>query len=330
MAKQIDAWGAPERYYAARVFDGGQGAVSTSWEQNLNLVAPGCDDAVRRAVDLWNLRVRTQLAAETGFQLKGRQVPIRVVPGLPPPLAESLAGDVGIEAVMLNRPLLDAVVGGTEFMAGARDLVRNRDGTTVGAAQPGELDNVRNTAKAWLEWADENDVSKRFGEIAEDVFGAYMFKRQEVLIFWLPVGIFAAMHQIPIEAMTVVVLAHELAHAYTHLGYDIDGLDWPTEEFIGSHISVIEGLAQFYTHIVCHNLYKLLPAADTAFGTLLERQHQIYRTHEEWIAHAGAHSGEVVRTGMVESRRARKPMDPLQFATAVTNAAARFEAPTAR
>ena len=161
MAKQIDAWGAPERYYAARVFDGGQGAVSTSWEQNLNLVAPGCDDAVRRAVDLWNLRVRTQLAAETGFQLKGRQVPIQVVPGLPPPLAESLAGDVGIEAVMLNRPLLDAVVGGTEFMAGARDLVRNRDGTTVGAAQPGELDNVRNTAKAWLEWADENDVSKR-------------------------------------------------------------------------------------------------------------------------------------------------------------------------
>ena len=304
--------------------------MTTSWEQNLNLVAPGCDDAVKRAVDLWNLKIRNQLAAETGFQMKGRQVSIRVVPGLPPPLAKSLAGDVGIEAVMLNRPLLGSVVSGMEFMAGARDFVRNPDGTMVGAAQPGELDNVRNTAKAWLEWADENDVSKRFGEIAEDVFGAYMFKRQEVLIFWLPVGIFAAMHQIPIDAMTVVVLAHELAHAYTHLGYDIDGLDWPMDEFIGSDIAVIEGLAQFYTRIVCRHLYKLLPAAEAAFATLLERQHQIYRTHEKWIAQAGAHSGEVVRTGMVEGRRARKPMDSLQFATAVTSAVARFEAPTAR
>ena len=329
MEKQIDAWGAPERYYAARVFDGSQGAVTTSWEQNLNLVAPGCDDAVKRAVDLWNLKIRNQLAAETGFQMRGRQVSIRVVPGLPPPLAKSLAGDVGIEAVMLNRPLLGSVVSGMEFMAGARDFVRNPDGTMVGAAQPGELDNVRATANAWLEWADANDVSKRFGEIAEDVFGAYMFRRREVLIFWLPVGIFAAMHQIPIDAMTVVVLAHELAHAYTHLGYDIDGLDWPMAEFVGSDIAVIEGLAQFYTYLVCRNLYERLPVAQTTFVTLLEHQHEMYRTHEKWIAQAGAHSGEVVRTGMVEGRRAQNPMDQLKFATVLANAAARFKAPTA-
>ena len=330
MVEQAEAWGAPERYYAARAFDGSAGSVTTSWEENLNLVVPGCDEAVERAVSLWNQRVRTQLAAETGFQLKGRQVSIHVVSGLPPPLAERLAGDVGIEAVMLNRPLLEAVAGGAAFMAGARDLVRNRDGTTVGSAQPRELDNVRDTASAWLEWADENDVSKRFGEIAEDVFGAYMFRKQQVLIFWLPLGIFAAMHQIPIEAMTVVVLAHELAHAYTHLGCDIDGLDWPMDDFVGSHIAVIEGLAQFYTYIVCRNLRGLLPVAQTTFDTLLGRQHEIYRTHEEWMAQAGGHSGEVVRIGMVEGRRAKKPLEPLQFANAVKAAATRFKAPTPR
>ena len=32
-----------------------------------------------------------------------------------------------------------------------------------------------------------------------------------------------------VEALTYVVLAHELAHAYTHLGRDIDGNAWDTE-----------------------------------------------------------------------------------------------------
>ena len=124
-----------------------------------------------------------------------------------------------------------------------------------------------------------------------------------MLLFWLPIGIFAVMNRIPIEAMTVVVLAHELAHAYTHLGHDIDGLDWRTDEFAGTHIAVIEGLAQFYTHIVGGNLSSLIPAAQTAFDTLLQRQHPIYRTHETWIAEAGAHSrgGSAYRHGGVSA-----------------------------
>ena len=322
MVEQVDQWGAPERYYAGQGIDASRGPVSASWEESLVRVAPGCEETVRRAVERWHRLVRQHLVTETGLQLRRRRVPIEIRPGLPPSLEKSLAGDEGIEEVMLNRPLLDAVVGGVGFMAEARDSVRNREGAIVGAAQPDELRNVRDTAKAWLAWADENDLSKRFGEIREDVFGAYMFNLRVVRIHWLPIGIYALMNDIPIDAMTVVVLAHELAHAYTHRGRDIDGFDWSTEQFAKTHIAVLEGLAQFYTQLVCRNLRASMPAAETAFDTLLRHQHPMYQVHKMWMAKAGAHSGEAVRTGMVDCRRANEPMDPLQFAEAVTAAAA--------
>jgi hypothetical protein len=36
---------------------------------------------------------------------------------------------------------------------------------------------------------------------------------------------------IDIEDLTVVILSHELAHAYTHMGLDIDDRKWETESF---------------------------------------------------------------------------------------------------
>ena len=328
MAEKVDAWGAPERYYAAWEYVAEETAVSTRWEQHINHVAPGSEDDVGRAVKHWNQRVRTHLAAEMGFQMKGRQVSIRIVPGLPPPLADKLDGDFGVEAVMLNRPLLSAVVEGMKFMADARDLMRSADDTIIGPAQPEDLGNVRDTAQAWLAWAHENDVSQGLGELDVDVLGAYLFKPRDVLIFWLPISIFAAAHQFPIDALTVVVLAHELAHAYTHLGYDIDGFDWRTEDFSESDRAVVEGLAQFYTHIVCRNLSPSIPEAERVFDRLLAEQHAIYRTQTRWTATAGEHSREVVRTGMVEGRRAQQPLETVQFGKTVANVAARLAAST--
>ena len=326
MAKaSIDAWGAPERYYAGWQIDADKWPAGKSWEESLDRVAPGVAETVERSVERWKQKVRNCLATEMGFDPKGRQIPVRTVDGLPPTLDAGLAGASGAEAVMLNRHLLQTVVGGMDFMEGIRDVVLDRRGGLVGHAEPEDFGRVRDTAWAWLEWADENDVRKIFSEIPEDMFGAYMFKRPQVLIFWLPIGLFASMHDdTPIEAMTVVVLAHELAHAYTHRGFDIDGLDWPTDGFIGTDVAVIEGLAQFYTKLVCDRLYASIPEAPAVFASLLERQHKMYRTHEAWTKEAGEHSREVVRTSMVECRRAQEPMNPDQFATTVSKVAERF------
>ena len=58
-------------------------------------------------------------------------------------------------------------------------------------------------------------------------------------------ALFAAAFDVRIEDLTVVTLAHELAHAYTHLGRDIDGAAWRDPGFGLSDRDVLEGGATF-------------------------------------------------------------------------------------
>jgi hypothetical protein len=43
---------------------------------------------------------------------------------------------------------------------------------------------------------------------------------------WGVIGLFSQILGLNPEALTIVVLAHELAHAYTHRTADIDGKFW--------------------------------------------------------------------------------------------------------
>jgi hypothetical protein len=85
------------------------------------------------------------------------------------------------------------------------------------------------------------------------------------------------------KPLTIVVTAHELSHAYSHLGRDIDGESWDTENFAGTNIQIVEGLAQFYTSIVCKKLNPRMPAALLAYETLLKQKSGPYPVHEKWI-----------------------------------------------
>jgi hypothetical protein len=115
------------------------------------------------------------------------------------------------------------------------------------------------------------------------------------------IGIMAAALNLQVEALTIVVLAHELAHAYTHLGRDIDNEKWDTEAFAGADLEIIEGLAQFYTMVVCHRLGSRAPAAESAFRALLAKQVGPYKAHESWVED-DEHGGEIVRVAMIECR----------------------------
>ena len=46
----------------------------------------------------------------------------------------------------------------------------------------------------------------------------------------------APMIDVAIEDLTVVVLIHELAHGYTHIGRDIDGTSWDDTAFAKSDL----------------------------------------------------------------------------------------------
>lgn len=108
-------------------------------------------------------------------------------------------------------------------------------------------------------------------------------------------------------ALAVVILLHELAHAYSHLGRDIDASSWRTEDFASAGLKIVEGIAQFYTAAICTKLKDRYHAALDAYHALLTVQSGPYLVHQGWKTRAGAERpaarvGEVVRASMIECR----------------------------
>jgi hypothetical protein len=115
------------------------------------------------------------------------------------------------------------------------------------------------------------------------------------------IGITARTLGVSVEALTNVVLAHELAHAYTHLGCDIDNEQWDTAKFAGCDLDIVEGLAQFYTKVICTRLQDRVPVALKAYEALLKEQSGPYKAHLNWVE-SDERGGEIVRVSMIECR----------------------------
>ena len=142
----------------------------------------------------------------------------------------------------------------------------------------------------------------------EDILGAYWYfprdlrreQRSYIELYWSVIGLLAQMLGTSVEALTVVVLAHECAHAYTHLGTDIDGERWDSTAFSQSDVFLKEGLAQYYTYQVCKLLEESLPEAIQAYFSLLIQQPDAYLTHCDWLE---SYTPEEVRLAALELRR---------------------------
>jgi hypothetical protein len=150
-----------------------------------------------------------------------------------------------------------------------------------------------------LENIDFFKLSDVIREIREDVFGAYFFNVPVIQIYWMPIGLFAAILDVSIEDFSFVVLAHELAHAYTHVGLDIDGVQWETKEFARADKMIVEGLAQFYTESICNKYATRQPGILKAFNKLLEKQSEPYTDFRNW---GKQHASEIVRFSMIAAR----------------------------
>ena len=271
---------------------------------------------VGSTVKQWNGIVREYLRKQTGLRLstevesnrvaagrvrKVRSVPVRVVSELPIRFATETR-DLTDEDIMvlLHKSKLDDVKSGTKFMAEEYKKLPKIKGS---CATEDEIKNVQAFASALLEHTKKHDKSKWILKIDEDILGAYFFRIPEIRLYWIVLGVYSQILDIPIEALTVVTLIHELAHAYTHLGYDIDNRDWDTEGFAESDVYLVEGLAQFYTEVICDQIKQRLPAAKNAFEKLLDGQSDVYKEHRKWFrGEDSEHMGEAIRISMLESR----------------------------
>lgn len=270
----------------------------------------GLKDRVQRTYKRWNQQIRHLLVEETALRLTSgpdrQSVPVKVQDGLPLPFEHVVNqfDDPLLWELLLSRGALTTTV-----------HVLDRFGPRLGAVQdvleiesdrtptPEQAEAIRALLEAALVQLDVHPVVEQLSKIPVDYLGAYYFHVPEVHLYWKVIGVVAGFLDVPVEALTVVTLAHELAHAYTHLGYDIDGGVWPLKDFAGADLHIVEGLAQFYTAAICVRLEERLPSAKEAFITLAHKQAPPYNAHRAWCKGL-RRKGEVIRSAMLETRAA--------------------------
>ena len=123
----------------------------------------------------------------------------------------------------------------------------------------------------------------------------------------MPIALIAQTINVTPEDLAIVVLTHELAHGYTHIGRDIDGEVWDREIFAQTSKEVKEGLAQHYTEAITTKLGLRAPKAHEAYEKFLKLQRGPYLVHQDWLKAHFERRGEAVRVAMLAARRA-EPM----------------------
>jgi hypothetical protein len=318
-------WGHLSRHYAslgARPSDARDDELADlekRWAHLVLAAMPKAREQVEQAFRQWNGIVRDQLRNEMGLRLsvggEVQSVPVRIVDGLPKPLAVALGEFPNWEWVMLHRPDVEATVRGVQLLARHHDEAKHILGSSASMASKSSLIEVASSAEHLLERFDKLNAIKRIVDCQEDVLGSYHFRVPEVRLYWVPISIVSRLLGIPVDALTLVVLAHELAHAYSHLGRDIDGEAWNTNTFANTDIAIVEGIAQFYAQVICESLNMRFPTARHAFETLLSKQSGAYTAYRDWLD-STERSGEIMRVAMIECR-SRNTVSQTDFASMI-------------
>lgn len=136
----------------------------------------------------------------------------------------------------------------------------------------------------------------------DNLLGAYFFRAGRIELYWPALAFYSAWKGLPLNDLTLVVLAHEKAHAITHLGFDLDGVNWNTNSFADSDLHIVEGLAQFYTEKVCAGMnigFNLL----NTYVKLRDAQSSPYSSYSSWLA-SDKSRDEKIRLTMLNTRKA--------------------------
>lgn len=157
------------------------------------------------------------------------------------------------------------------------------------------------------DYIDRHDIDEIITEILDnsgyvtckDVMGAYFPEERRVELYYIPIVTLSKLLNVEIETLFMIILAHELAHGYHHLGADIDNFTW--DNFNKANDKLVEPLAQFYT-------WSFLKEQDKEFQEtfvkLLNYQRLVYSYHKTWI---DRFDKEMIRLALLTSRRNEMP-----------------------
>lgn len=250
------------------------------------------------------LRSATQLGKGDAGSMK---VTINVSDHIPPPVVKILRElPDALLWVLLHRREIRATHTGLYAILDALptllrpDGFRDINGLSEQVIAPA-ADAVRSLDQMALGRADQ--VVREILKLRVDVLGAYCFRNNRIELHWVVIWMVATYIGVAPDDLAVVVLAHEMAHFYTHVGQDADGHKWDTEKFHHADDRIVEGLAQFYTAFVLGHVGVSGESSRQlkAFDRLLKEQSEPYTCFREWEPRH-PNRGEVVRRALVHVR----------------------------
>jgi len=294
-------------------------------------------DAVDRARKRMQSTIRDGLRNQTGLLLnrppalesenrKGQKsvaVPILLKPGLTRTLRRvTIDADPAIIQISPFRSALERAQKGLKSSKKLMQWLQMKDRSgLLGEVDLESPDNAAELIARLLALLDKHDPVTKILAIDEDILGVYryrsgrdshdpgLFEPQrdpfdgQVELYWAVIGLVARMIGVQTEALTGVVLIHELGHGYTHMGADIDNDRWTSWHFADTDHALKEGLAQYYTAILAQRLDDRFPGTQNAYEELLKRQPSSYHTHIPWLKEF---KQEEVRLALIAIRKRGK------------------------
>jgi hypothetical protein len=285
------SFGDPSHYYAQ---SGANRPAPGAHERMLADLLLDYDSTVRLRVERarlqWEPAVRELLRVVTGLDLtidevgNDSAVPVRLVDGLSPPFARIAQqfDEPAMWRLLMHKLLVQRSIAGLEFAT--RFIPELMDDPSVDPrteCMAPALEMMRDL----LVFLEHIPLEKRLSAIDEDYLGAYFFRVPEVQLNWMPIGVMSAALDLSVEALTVVVIAHTLAHACAHLGQDSAGDRWL--DFPNADLALVEAIAQFCAAWVCAQLRGQFPEVAQAFDSLLSHQPDVFRGYQIWGAGEG-------------------------------------------
>ncbi len=286
--------------------------------------------AVTRTRDRFNPTIRGILRRETGlrFSFQGgieqieekdnRAVRVQVTPGVPAELEKmTFTEDMWLAVILtpwkacLESLRMDSFQVSKELcpILMQNEVTKEKFGSHLKTFQ-----RTTEIAEILLKEVGEFDLIEHILAIRKDILGRYSYyippqpmlfdmdkPTARIDLYWGVIGLFAKALDVSVEGLTIKVLSHELAHAYTHLGADIDGHRWRSDDFGNSELDLIEGLAQYYTVRVIDRFENRIPDTRDAYIKLLQKQPKEYHTHKQWFEKK--YSPEEIRLALIEIRR---------------------------
>lgn len=289
--------------------------MSITIEELLHEILPETREMVVRAKRRHNDQIRRMVRQETGLRISpSHNIKIYITTGVPVTLEEYKFTEEYRRAILISRwrteiiSFEDLSKRSISWFDGLSDNNKEiLDSTRRKIYDP--LRSGNRLADDLLKESALVGLIERLYSFDDHILGHYQPEDKQggitasIHLYWGIIGLVAGLLGVTVEALTIIVLAHELAHAYTHLGADIDGHKWDTFSFMNTDKAVREGLAQYYTKQIVRKLKQdqNMPDPEEAYTELLSLQPKEYNVQETWVD--AKYTAEDIRLAMIKFRR---------------------------